>query len=99
MCMRIKEQLRLNKAAINTIMARLEDQGATCDFFETELGKKCRQRGDLERQIEPKIAGGIKARRVQSTPSARRLRSSPLTQELQLIILLEEDQRNSDRHI
>jgi hypothetical protein len=29
-----------------------------CDLFENRVRKKCQQRDDLERQIEPKIARG-----------------------------------------
>jgi hypothetical protein len=100
-----KEQLRLNQAATSTLMARLEAQRAMCDSSETELRKKYQQRDDLERQIKPERKryrvddGLLEERHNESVKylSARRLRSSPLKQELR--VFLEEDQRNSDAYI
>ncbi|KAK3026121.1 hypothetical protein RJ639_040793, partial [Escallonia herrerae] len=48
-----KEQLRLNQAASNALMARLEAQKAICDSSERELHKKFKQRDELEKQIRP----------------------------------------------
>ncbi|RCV24916.1 hypothetical protein SETIT_5G124600v2 [Setaria italica] len=100
-----KEQLRLNQAATSTLMARLEAQRAMCDSSETELRKKYQQRDDLERQIKPERKryrvddGLLEERHGESVKylSARKLRSSPLKQELR--VFLEEDQRNSDAYI
>ncbi|XVF74670.1 hypothetical protein PTKIN_Ptkin13bG0130000 [Pterospermum kingtungense] len=48
-----KEQVRLNQAAANALMARLEAQKAICDASEKELHKKFKQRDELEKQIRP----------------------------------------------
>lgn len=48
-----KEQGRLNQAACNALMARLETQKATCDASEMELIKKIKQREDLESLLRP----------------------------------------------
>eukprot|EP01018_Ginkgo_biloba_P026442 Gb_23424 [translate_table: standard] len=48
-----KEQGRLNQAACNALMARLESQKATCDASEMELIKKFKQREDLETLLRP----------------------------------------------
>ncbi|XP_024973368.1 protein lava lamp [Cynara cardunculus var. scolymus] len=48
-----KEQVRLNQAASNALMARLESQKAMCDSSERELHKKFRHRDELEKQIRP----------------------------------------------
>lgn len=48
-----KEQGRLNQAACNALMARLETQKATCDASEMELIKKIKQREDLELLLRP----------------------------------------------
>lgn len=48
-----KEQVRLNQAASNALMARLESQKAICDSSERELYKKFRHRDELEKQIRP----------------------------------------------
>lgn len=100
-----KEQLRLNQAATSTLMARLEAQRAMCDSSEGELRKKYQQRDDLERQIKPERKryrvddGLLEERHSESVKylSARRLRSSPLKQELR--VFLEEDLRNSDAYL
>ncbi|XP_047306793.1 uncharacterized protein LOC124910219 isoform X2 [Impatiens glandulifera] len=46
-----KEQMRLNQAASNSLMARLEAQRAICDSSEKELLRKFKQRDELEKQI------------------------------------------------
>ncbi|KAL3511835.1 hypothetical protein ACH5RR_024552 [Cinchona calisaya] len=48
-----KEQVRLNQAAANALMARLEAQKAICDSSERELHKKFKQRDELEKQARP----------------------------------------------
>ncbi|XP_015872226.3 uncharacterized protein LOC107409301 [Ziziphus jujuba] len=48
-----KEQVRLNQAATNALMARLEAQKAICDTSEKELHKKYNLRDELEKQIRP----------------------------------------------
>ncbi|KAE9453527.1 hypothetical protein C3L33_14608, partial [Rhododendron williamsianum] len=55
-----KEQLRLNQAAANALMARLEAQKAICDSSEKELHRKFKQRDELEKQARP---GGEHARK------------------------------------
>ncbi|XP_071733457.1 uncharacterized protein [Rutidosis leptorrhynchoides] len=47
-----KEQARLNQAASNSLMARLEAQKAMCDTSERELHKKFKHRDELENQIK-----------------------------------------------
>ncbi|MQM07934.1 hypothetical protein Taro_040780 [Colocasia esculenta] len=48
-----KEQVRLNQAACNTLVARLEAQKTMLDTSEEELLKRCKQRDDLEKQVIP----------------------------------------------
>ncbi|GFZ11823.1 hypothetical protein Acr_23g0002080 [Actinidia rufa] len=48
-----KEQVRLNQAATNALMARLEAQKAICDSSEKELHRKFKQREALEKQVRP----------------------------------------------
>ncbi|XP_004305311.1 PREDICTED: uncharacterized protein LOC101300839 [Fragaria vesca subsp. vesca] len=48
-----KEQLRLNQAASNALMARLEAQKAMCDASENQLHKKYKERDEIEKQIMP----------------------------------------------
>lgn len=48
-----KEQVRLNQAASNALMARLEAQKAICDSSERELHKKFKHRDELETLIRP----------------------------------------------
>lgn len=45
--------MRLNQAATNALMARLEAQKAICDASEKELHKKYKIRDELEKQIRP----------------------------------------------
>ncbi|KAF1002817.1 uncharacterized protein LOC141700113 [Apium graveolens] len=48
-----KEQVRLNQAASNALMARLEAQKAICDSSERELHKKFKHRDELETLVRP----------------------------------------------
>ncbi|KAG7997958.1 hypothetical protein I3843_01G234100 [Carya illinoinensis] len=48
-----KEQVRLNQAATNALMARLEAQKAISDASENELHRKYKQRDEIEKQIRP----------------------------------------------
>nr|GMD35524.1 titin homolog [Ipomoea batatas] len=48
-----KEQVRLNLAASNALMARLEAQRAICDSAEKELYRKYKQRDELEQEVKP----------------------------------------------
>ncbi|GJN37319.1 hypothetical protein PR202_gb26257 [Eleusine coracana subsp. coracana] len=104
-CVVYKEQLRLNQAATSSLLARLEAQRSMCDSSETELRKKYQQKDDLERQVNQarkryRVDDGLLEERHSESVkylSARRLRSSPLKQELR--VFLEEDQRNSDPYI
>ncbi|RDX90600.1 hypothetical protein CR513_27512 [Mucuna pruriens] len=59
-----KEQVRLNQAATNALMARLEAQRAICDAAEKDLHKKYKQRDDIEKQIRPEWEQGRKRSRI-----------------------------------
>lgn len=48
-----KEQVRLNQAAANALMARLEAQKAICDASEKDLHKIHKQKEEIEREIRP----------------------------------------------
>ncbi|WOH09815.1 hypothetical protein DCAR_0729274 [Daucus carota subsp. sativus] len=48
-----KEQVRLNQAASNALMARLEAQKAICDSSERELHRKFKHRDELEALTRP----------------------------------------------
>ncbi|PKI43472.1 hypothetical protein CRG98_036229 [Punica granatum] len=48
-----KEQVRLNQAAANALMARLEAQKAICDASEKELHRIHKQKDVIEKQIRP----------------------------------------------
>ncbi|CAL0332367.1 unnamed protein product [Lupinus luteus] len=60
-----KEQIRLNQAASNTLMARLEAQRATCDAAEKELHKKYKQKDDIVKQLRPEWEQGRKRSRIE----------------------------------
>ncbi|XP_022714893.1 uncharacterized protein LOC111274482 [Durio zibethinus] len=62
-----KEQVRLNQAAANALMARLEAQKAICDASEKELHKKFKQRDELEKQIRPNWEHARKRSRTDDT--------------------------------
>ncbi|KAL4559950.1 hypothetical protein LXL04_032096 [Taraxacum kok-saghyz] len=59
-----KEQVRLNQAASNSLMARLEAQKAICDSSERELHKKFKHRDELEKQIRPELEQTRKRSRI-----------------------------------
>ncbi|KAJ6932706.1 hypothetical protein NC651_008208 [Populus alba x Populus x berolinensis] len=59
-----KEQVRLNQAASNALMARLQAQKAICEASEKELHKKYKQRDELEKQIRPEWEQGRKRSRM-----------------------------------
>lgn len=59
-----KEQVRLNQAAANALMARLEAQKAICDTSERELHKKFKQRDELEKQVRPEWVQARKRSRM-----------------------------------
>ncbi|KAJ6389418.1 hypothetical protein OIU77_027699 [Salix suchowensis] len=63
-----KEQVRLNQAAANALMARLQAQKAICDASEKELHKKYKQRDELEKQIRPDWEQGRKRSRTDDIP-------------------------------
>ncbi|KAJ8535975.1 hypothetical protein K7X08_034376 [Anisodus acutangulus] len=48
-----KEQVRLNQAAANALMARLEAQRAICDSAERDLHRRFKQRDELGQLIRP----------------------------------------------
>ncbi|THF94102.1 uncharacterized protein LOC114321313 [Camellia sinensis] len=62
-----KEQVRLNHAATNALMARLEAQKAICDSSEKELHRKFKQRDELEKQIKPEGQHARKRSRVDNS--------------------------------
>ncbi|KAF2282993.1 hypothetical protein GH714_043055 [Hevea brasiliensis] len=64
-----KEQVRLNQAAANALMARLEAQKAICDASEKDLHKKFKQRDELEKQIRPEWEHARKRSRMDDTLS------------------------------
>nr|GEX75382.1 hypothetical protein [Tanacetum cinerariifolium] len=57
-----KEQARLNQAASNSLMARLEAQKAMCDSSERELHKKFQHRDELEKQTRPEWEQQVRKR-------------------------------------
>lgn len=100
-----KEQVRLNQAATNALMARLEAQKAICDASERELHKKFKQREEIENQIRPEWEQGRKRSRMDDTlfdekdnrtllylPGIRP--RTPLHKELR--VFLEEEQKASE---
>ncbi|KAL5758120.1 hypothetical protein ACOSP7_020731 [Xanthoceras sorbifolium] len=100
-----KEQVRLNQAAANALMARLEAQKAICDAAEKELHKKFRQREEIEKQIRPEWEQTRKRTRMDDTLFEERdsrtvlylpgIRPrTPLHKELR--VFLEEEQKASE---
>ncbi|KAJ8773428.1 hypothetical protein K2173_004258 [Erythroxylum novogranatense] len=63
-----KEQVRLNQAATNALMARLEAQKAMSDASEKELHKKFKQRDELEKLTRSEWEQARKRSRMQDTP-------------------------------
>ncbi|XP_009611141.1 uncharacterized protein [Nicotiana tomentosiformis] len=63
-----KEQVRLNQAAANALMARLEAQRAICDSAERELHKRFKYRDELEQQIRPEWDQTRKRSRMDEFP-------------------------------
>ncbi|KAL0010569.1 hypothetical protein SO802_005677 [Lithocarpus litseifolius] len=99
-----KEQLRLNQAASNALMARLEAQKAICDASEKELHRKYKQRDEVEKQIRPEWEHARKRSRMDDTLLEERDSKTvlylpgikprtPLHKELR--VFLEEEQRAS----
>ncbi|KAK2651477.1 hypothetical protein Ddye_011333 [Dipteronia dyeriana] len=101
-----KEQVRLNQAAANALMARLEAQKAICDAAEKELHKKFKHREDIEKQIRPEWEQTRKRTRMDDTlfeerdsrtiiylPGIRPPRT-PIHKELRMF--LEEEQKASE---
>ncbi|ESW22689.1 hypothetical protein PHAVU_005G173800 [Phaseolus vulgaris] len=100
-----KEQVRLNLAATNALMARLEAQKAICDGAEKDLHKKYKQRDDIEKQIRPEWEQGRKRSRIdyatleerESKPALYLPGPRPRTPwHKELRVLLEEEQRASE---
>ncbi|KAI5076040.1 hypothetical protein GOP47_0008105 [Adiantum capillus-veneris] len=54
-CVLFKEQARLNQAACNALLARLESQKTACDSAEMDMMKRVKQRESLEALARPKI--------------------------------------------
>lgn len=63
-----KQQVRLNQAAANALMARLEAQRAICDSAERDLHRRFKQRDELERQIRPEWDQTRKRSRMDEFP-------------------------------
>lgn len=59
-----KEQVRLNHAAANALMARLEAQKAICNASEKELHSIHKQKDEIEKQIQPDWEKARKRSRV-----------------------------------
>ncbi|KAI5059919.1 hypothetical protein GOP47_0024339 [Adiantum capillus-veneris] len=59
-CVVYKEQARLNQAACNALLARLESQKSACDAAEEELVRKVRQREDLQASARPQITKRVR---------------------------------------
>ncbi|KAF5726905.1 plectin [Tripterygium wilfordii] len=101
-----KEQLRLNQAASNALMARLEAQKAICDAAEKELHKKFKQRDELEKQVRPEWEQARKRSRMDDASFEERRENktilylpgmrprTPLHKELR--VFLEEEHRASE---
>lgn len=100
-----KEQVRLNQAASNALMARLEAQRAICDAAEKELHKKYKQKDDIEKQIRPEFEQRKRFRIDDSTFEEERNSKSviylpgnrprtPFHKELR--VLLDEEQKASE---
>lgn len=100
-----KEQVRLNQAASNALMARLEAQRAICDGAEKELHKKYKLKDDIEKQIRPEWEQGRKRFRIDDSVFEDEKESSknvlylprprtPFHKELR--VLLEEEQKASE---
>lgn len=67
-----KEQVRLNQAAANALMARLEAQRAICDSAERDLHRRFKQRDELEQQIRPEWDQTRKRSRMDEFPGGER---------------------------
>ncbi|KAG6581909.1 hypothetical protein SDJN02_20210, partial [Cucurbita argyrosperma subsp. argyrosperma] len=101
-----KEQLRLNQAASNALMARLEAQKAICDAAEKDLYQKYRQRDELEKQLRPEHEQARKRSRMDymlleetdyKTPTFFLPGIKPTTStHKELRLFLEEEQRASE---
>lgn len=101
-----KEQLRLNQAASNALMARLEAQKAICDAAEKDLYQKYRQRDELEKQLRPEHEQARKRSRMDNmlleetdnkTPTLFLPGIKPKTPtHKELRLFLEEEQRASE---
>ena len=96
--------MRLNQAASNALMARLEAQKAICDASEKELHRKYKQRDEIEKQIRPEWEHARKRSRMDDTLLEERDSKTvlylpeikprtPLHKELR--VFLEEEQRAS----
>ncbi|KAK2425366.1 hypothetical protein QL285_035617 [Trifolium repens] len=102
-----KEQVRLNQAASNALMARLEAQRAICDAAEKDLHKKYKIKDDIEKQIRPEWEQGRKRFRIDDSSTFEEERSNkhvlylpenrprtPFHKELR--VLMEEEQNASE---
>jgi len=101
-----KEQVRLNMAASNALMARLEAQRAICDAAEKDLHQKYKQRDDIEKQIRPEWEQGRKRSRIDYATLEERDNSKPALYlpaprprtpwHKELRVFLEEEQRAAE---
>ncbi|KAL5975234.1 hypothetical protein ACLOJK_031913 [Asimina triloba] len=106
-----KEQTRLNQAANNSLMARLEAQKAICDASERELYRKFKQRDDVVEQMRPYMEHARKRSRTDDglfeekheknmkllLLGTEKTKRKPLQKQLRLF--LEEEQKASDSGI
>ncbi|KAF7843298.1 golgin subfamily A member 6-like protein 22 isoform X3 [Senna tora] len=101
-----KEQVRLNLAATNALMARLEAQREICDNAEKELHRKYKQRDDIEKQIRPEWDQGRKRIRLDDSTFDYERDSKPVLYlpgirprtpfHKELRVFLEEEQKASE---
>ncbi|KAL2332422.1 hypothetical protein Fmac_020003 [Flemingia macrophylla] len=86
-----KEQVRLNQAATNALMARLEAQRAICDAAEKDLHKKYKQRDDIEKQIRPEWEQGRKRSRIDYATFEERDSKEKLEEHIRSSVALDEE--------
>lgn len=97
--------MRLNHAATNALMARLESQKAICDASERDINKKFKQRTELEKQLRPEWEHTRKKSRMDDTlhedadhkPCPYLLGTKPSTPlHKELRVFLEEERKASE---
>ncbi|CAL0325968.1 unnamed protein product [Lupinus luteus] len=76
-----KEQIILNRAASNALMARLEAQREICDAAEKELRKRYTQRDELEKEIRHEWEQGRKRLRIEDSGASSSENEEPEQEE------------------